>query len=517
MRYDGDGVARKAGFVQHLKLTKGEPVPVPFMLRPFQHAFLEDVFGPVGPDGRRIVRNALLAIPRKNGKTQVAAAIALAMLMADDEHEAQIYSASIDRETAGLIFRDLCSFIRADPDLDALCNIVSTKKMIEYKPTNSFYRALSADAFRQHGLNPHAVILDEFHTIKSQEMVDVLTTSMGARKQPLFIAISTAGHDKNSPYYNFYEYCKKVRDGVIEDPSTVAHIYELEQDEDWTDPEMWRKANPALGDYRNMDEFENAFRRAKESPVFEAAFRQLYLNQWTDASSPWLSVAQWDALAEPDFDESLLRGRRCYGGLDLARVHDLSAFVLAFEPTEEDPVVRLMCWFWLPDENMRRRAMRDRVPYPLWVQQGYIDTTPGNTTDYKFIRAGILEICAKYNVVDVAYDRTFAGELVQELLDEGIEMIGFGQGYLSMTTPTNEFERLILSEGLRHNGSPVLRWNVANSVVTRDPAGNVKPDKAKSTERIDGVVAAIMALGRLIVGEKPQTSYYKHTKELLVL
>ena len=328
-----------------------------------------------------------------------------------------------------------------------------------------------------------------------------MTTSTGARRQPLVFGISTAGWDRHSLCYELDVYAQKVLTGVIPDPTFFAYIRRADVEDDWRDEKIWKDANPALGKFRSIEEMRNMARRAERVPALQNTFRQLYLNQWTEQDERWIDLAAWDACGTA-VEEQELHGRHCYAGLDLASKTDLTALVMLFP---SDAGYRVLPIFWIPEERMHERVRRDGVPYDVWVQEGHIRTTPGNVVDYDFVRRDINELGKKYEIREIAIDRWNSAHLQSQLKGDGFEMVQFGQGFASMAAPTSELEKIILAREIRHGGHPVLRWNVSNVAVKKDAAGNMKPDKSRSSEKIDGVVAMIMALGRAMV-QPPEES-----------
>ena len=481
-----------------LKHTKDPYHGQPFMLRDWQRQWIADIFGTINGDGARQYRTAYVEIPRKNGKSEVAAAIALYMLFGDGEYGAEIYSAAGDHEQASIVFNVAEAMVRQEPILNKHCKIYTSVKKIVVPATNSKYVVLSADHSTKHGFNASAIIFDELHGQPNRDLWDVLTTSGGTRRQPLTFAITTAGYDKNSICYEMHDYAEKVRDGIINDPTFYPVIYSAPEGADWTDPKVWAECNPALGDFRKLDELASQCERAKEVPAYENTFRRLYLNQWVKQESRYLPMAAWDDCGAP-FDVEELRGKQCFAGLDLASSVDIAALVLAFDI---DSLVYLLPFFWVPEENIEKRARTDKVPYDTWASQGLVKATPGNVIDYATIRHDINELSKEYEIREVAFDRWGAVEMSQNLTEDGFTMVDFGQGYRSMSPPTKELLKLVLAGTVRHGGQPVLRWMADNVMVTVDPAENVKPDKGKSTERIDGVVATIMAIDRLTRGSE---------------
>lgn len=482
-------------FIEHLKHTKGKWAGVPFTLLPWQRdEIIRPLFGTLRPDGTRQYRTCYCEIPKKNGKSELAAGVALKLLFADKEPGAEIYSAAADRDQASIVFNVAAQMVRQNSALMDRCKIIDSQKRIVVHKTASFYRVLSSDAFTKHGFNVHGVIFDELHAQPNRELWDVLTLGAGdARTQPLIFAITTAGYDRNSICWEQHEYALKVLKGIIEDPTFLPVIYAAEETDDWEDEAVWRKANPSLGHILDIERIREAYHKAKETPALQNAFRRLRLNQWTQQETRWVDISAWDATAGSVVPENLV-GRRCYAGLDLASTTDIAALVLVFP--EDDGSFAVLARFWIPEENMRERVKRDRVPYDVWVRQGLIHATPGNVIDYGAIKHTIKALATEFEIEEIAFDRWGAVQISQDLDAEGFTMVPFGQGFASMSGPTKELLNLVLSKKLRHGGHPVLRWMADNMVVKQDPAGNVKPDKAKSTQKIDGMVALIMALDR---------------------
>ena len=504
MPFNEARAAHAVRFINLLRHTKGRWAGRPFELRPWQEKVIRDIFGTLKEDGTRQYRTAFIEIPRKNGKTSLAAAVALYMLVADGERGAEIYSAAADRDQAALVFDIAAGMVRQAPALKKILKVVDSQKRIVYPAMGSFYRVIAADVDSSHGFNAHAIIADELHAWPNRRLWDVLTTSTGARTQPLIFAITTAGHDRNSVCYEIHEYARKVLDGVIEDPSFYAVIYAADEDDDWESEETWRKANPALGDFRSLEEMRELYRRAKEQPSLQNTFRRLYLNQWTSQETRWIDMAVWDACGAPVEPEKL-KGRDCYAGIDLSTTTDLTAVVLAFPM--DDGTVRVIPHFFIPKETAYKAEQRDRVPYTTWARQGYIHLTPGNVIDYSFVEAKIKELARQYRVVEWAYDRWNADMLIQRLQEDGAKVVPVGMGYSSLSAPTKHLEALIMNRKLVHGGHPVLRWCADNVMVEQDAAGNLKPSKAKSTQRIDGIMALVLAISRLMLRPQKRNPY----------
>lgn len=507
------GAAERAVFfIENLKHTKGEWAGKPFYLMDWQRVIVEKLFGTLNPDGRRQYRTCYIELPRKNGKSTLAAGVALYLLFADEEIGAQVYSAANDRNQASLVFNDAAAMVRQAPALIKRSKIVDSQKRIVYYGQNSFYSAISAEAYSKFGYDSQGVIYDELHAAPNRELWDVLTTSFGARRQPLLLCITTAGYDRNSICREQHDYACKVRDGIVDDPTFLPIIYAAPDDADWTDEQVWFDCNPALGVFRNLEEMRTLCAKAKETPALEMTFRRLYLNQWTSSVERWMPMDKWDVCQEnPDIDA--LKGQPCYAGLDLAATTDLTALSLVFP---RDGFYDAIMRFWIPGDTAREKERKDRVPYSLWARQGYIKLTEGNVIDYGYIRQELRELRESYDIQEIAFDRWGATKLVQDLQDDGFTVVPFGQGYASMSPPTKELMNLVLSKKIRHGGHPVLRWNADNMVVTQDPAGNLKPDKAKATQKIDGMVALIMAIDRASRNAQPETSIYEERGPIIV-
>lgn len=518
MPYDKEKADRAVNFIKLLKHTKGRWAGAPFNLQPWQEEeIIRPLFGTVTPEGYRQYRTAFIEVPRKNGKSELAAAIALYMLFADNEYGAEIYSAAADRDQASIVFNIAAQMVRQSPSLSKRCKIIDSQKRIVYYKTNSFYRAISADAYSKHGYNAHCVIYDELHAAPNRELWDVLATSMGARAQPLMLAITTAGYDQNSICYEQYEYAKKVLDGTIEDPSFFAYIREADPEDDWKDPKTWEKANPNLGITVSKEFLEQECRKAQEIPAYQNTFKRLYLNVWTQQANRWIDLDLWDSNFKYEIAEEELAGRTCYGGLDLSSVSDITAWVLVF-PKEDDPEeVEVLCRFWCPTARLHDSRNKYRDQYVKWAQEGWLTATPGEAVDYSFVKKQILEDAERFALVDFNVDRLFQGhQLSNELMEEGLTVVGMGQGFMSMSTPTKELERRLIARKINHGNNPVLRWMADNVAVKQDAAGNLKPDKASSQGKIDGIVALIMALDRCMRHEKPERSVYED-RGILVL
>ena len=515
--YYDDGLAQFAVmFIESLCHTKGTWAGKPFKLLDWQRQIIQDLFGIVKPNGYRQFNTAYIEIPKKNGKSELAAAVALLLCCGDGEQRAEIYGCAADRGQATIVFDVAADMVRMCPALNRRCKILASQKRIIYTPTNSFYQVLSAEAYSKHGFNIHGVVYDELHTQPNRKLFDVMTKGSGdARMQPLYFLITTAGTDTNSICYETHQKAKDILEGRKIDPTFYPVIYGAGEDEDWTDPKVWIKSNPSLGETIGMDKVEAACESAKQNPGEENSFRQLRLNQWVKQAVRWMPMDKWDACAFP-VNEEMLEGRVCYGGLDLSSTTDLTSFCLVFPPEDEEEPYYVLPYFWVPEDTLELRVKRDHVPYDLWNRQGYLETTEGNVVHYGYIEKFIERLGERFNIRDIAFDRWGATQMSQDLENMGFTVVPMGQGFASMSPPTKELMKLTLEKKIAHGGHPVLRWNMDNIFIRTDPAGNIKADKAKSTEKIDGAIAMIMALDRAIrCGNDTSGSVYD-TRGLLV-
>ena len=487
-------------FRRELKHTKGRWAGRPFELLPWQEEIVRALFGTVGDNGKRQHRTAYISIPRKAGKSTMAAAMALTLLL-EGEPGGEVYSAAADRDQAGIVFEQAKAMIEASPRLSKEVEIF--KRALFVPRFGATYKVLSADAPTKHGLNAHGVIFDELHAQPNRELWDVLTTSVGAREQPLIVAITTAGYNRESICYEMYNYARRVASGAIEDPSFFSCVFEAGEDDDWQDETVWQQANPSLGETVPLDYYRQEYLKAQEITSYQNTFRRLYLNQWVQQHSRWIDLSLWDEQAGM-VNEDALAGRTCYGGLDLASVSDLVAWVMVF-PRDDDPeAVDVVARHWCPEDELYDSGNRYRSQYQAWAKEGWLQTTPGRHIDYAAVKRQILNDAQKYRIKDLNVDRLFqAHQLAGELEDEGLTVIGMGQGFLSMAAPMKSLERLLLARKIRHGGNPLLRWQADNVSVKMDPAGNLKPDKAASQGKIDGIVALTMALDRVTRHVKP--------------
>jgi phage terminase large subunit-like protein len=477
-------------FLRFLRHSKGAWAGQPFELLEWQwRQMIAPLFGWKRPNGTRRYRRGYIEVPKKNGKSTLFSGLSLYLLAGDGEPGAEIYSAAVDRDQASIVFNEAANMVEESPQLSSRLKVVRSTKRIVFHRTRSFYRALSADVPAKEGLNAHAVLIDELHAQKTRELWDTLRYAGASRRQPLHLSITTAGFDRHSICWEQHDYAEKVREGLIEDLSFFTFLAAADPEEDWTDPDVWKRANPSFGITIDADQFAEDCSEAQESPAKENSFRRYRLNQWTTQDVRWLSMEKWDACC----GEPSLNNRTCYAGLDLSSTTDISALVLVFPDGEKFSVLP---FFWVPEEGARQRERRDRVPYQQWIRQGVIEATPGEVIDYDRIRHRINKLAEQYDIREIAIDRWNSTQLATQLGGDDFEVVAFGQGYASMNWPTKKLEELVLSGKLAHGGNPVLRWMASNVSIETDAADNWKPSKKKSIERIDGIVALIMTLDR---------------------
>lgn len=496
--FDQKAAQRAIDFFGFLKHSKGEWAGQSFELEPWQQFLLWVLFGWKRSDDLRRFRTAYIELPRKNGKSTLAAGVGLYLLVADGEGGAEVYSAATKRDQARITHGEAVRMVNSSPALKRMVGVY--KDNLHVKTTASKYEPLGADADTMDGLNVHGAIIDEVHAHKTRAVVDVLETATGARRQPLQFEITTAGFDQTSVCWEHHEYSAKVLQTTIENDTWFAFIAAIDDDDDWTDPETWAKANPNLGVSVKLDDLERKCEKAKMVPAAQNAFLRLHLNRWTQQSDRWIDLQLWDDNGQK-VDEEALKGRVCYGGLDLSAVSDLTAWLLVF-PREDDPdQLDIVCRFWCPEARLADAHNRYADQYQAWTRGGYLMATPGDAIDYAFIKQTILDDAQRFKVAELNVDRLFESYgISSELTEEGLAVFGMGQGFLSMAGPMKEFERRLIARKLNHGGHPVLRWMAGNVAVKQDPAGNFKPDKAQSQGKIDGIVALVMALDRAMRG-----------------
>lgn len=487
-------------FVSMMKHTGGDLAGIDFQLLPFQIKFLIDVICTM-KNGKRKYTTAMLMLPRKNGKTELIAAVLNYFLFMDKERGKEIYCAANETDQARIIFKATESMINQNNYLEANCTTYKSTRMIEKESQfEDFIKVLTSNADTKDGLKPYVAVYDELHAAKSAELFTVLEEGMAHRSSPLFIIISTAGYNHQGVMKQKYDYAKKVKSRIIKDDSFYSMIFEPNEDDDWEDEATWIKCNPALGYGVKLDYLRNKFIKAQHSGEDEVAFKTKHLNLWTSAATVWIKDKVWMAVSSEAVSPKV--GATCYAGLDLASTTDIASCCFEF-PTDKG--IDVVWKFWIPKDKMMERSKKDRVPYLTWVRDGYITATEGMVIDYNVIEHDIIEMCELYNVKLLAYDRWNSSSLIQSLEDKGISsLIPFGQGFASMSAPTKDIETLALQQKINHGNNPVVNWMMSNVAIQRDASDNIKIDKAKSSEKVDGIVALAMSHGIHLADRKTE-------------
>jgi len=485
-------------FAHGLMVPAGKHVDKPLRLRKFQIEFIRAVYNPrqEGEAGRRAVRQAVLSVARRNGKTLTAAVLLLAHLAGPfKKPNSAIVSAATQRKQARLVFEFVKNMVRVNPWLLGKLKILAATSRILHRDDGTYYEAISAEAGGQFGMGLDFVIYDELAQAKNRNLYDTLMTSLGSQPEPLMMIISTQAPNDQHLLSELIDYGDKINQGIIDDHSFVCHCHTVPIEADLLDEKQWKKANPGLDDFRDRREMRDAIRRAVKMPAQESTVRVLYLNQRVRAEAPYLSRGVYERGSGPVDPAIFTDGRAVYGGLDLSARTDLSALVLAAEG--DDGLVHLLPYAWTPADSVAERTQRDRAPYDAWVRGGQLIAVPGPSIDYDWIAEALANITSSMNVVRIGYDRWRIEILRQALRRAGTNppLVECGQGYKDMSPCVEAFEQLALEGKIRHGGHAVLRWCFSNAVITRDPAGNRKLDKSKAYGRIDAAVAAIMAVG----------------------
>ena len=507
-RYDKKKADRAVTFIENLCHTKGKWAGTPFWLLPWQEQLIRDIFGIVKADGNRQFRTAFVEICKKVGKSELAAAVALYLLYADNESSAEVYGAAADRQQASIVFDVAKQMVEMSPALMKRSKLMGATKRIVNYGNAGYYQVLSAEVGGKHGFSVSGLVFDEIHTQPNRQLYDVLTKgSSDARQNPLHFIITTAGNDRHSIAYELHTKAVDILEGRRVDPTFYPVVYGLKDDDDWEDEANWYKVNPSLGYTVDIERLRDAYREAKQNPADEVTFKWLRCNMWVSSTVAWIPDAIY-MRGNESIEAASLEGRDCYAGLDLSSTGDITALVLIFPPRDENEKYVLLPYFWILEETIPRRVKANSVPYDIWEKQGYIMSAEGNVIHYDFIEKFIMYLSEKYHILEIAVDRWNATQMIQNLEGEGFTIIPFGQGFSSMSAPTKEFYRLLMEGRIIHGGNPVLRWMAGNVVIDTDPAGNIKVTKAKSKEKIDGIVAAIMALDRCIRQEGQSGSVY---------
>lgn len=537
LRWEPARAEHAFGFFRALRLADGEHAGAAFELQPWQKFIVGSLFGwliaaggesgqaperavgtpePARPEAPRTAaarrrgvdtrasttwvrrfRTAYIEIGKGNGKTPLAAGLGLYMMIGAGEHGAECYSAAVGRDQAGICFRDALRFRNGSPAL--VNSTVEHAANLAFPALGSFFRPISSEGRGLDGKRVYYAAVDELHEHASSVVLDKMRAGTKLWDEALIFMITNSGYDRHSVCWQQHEFSLKVLEGLVENDEHFAYVCALDEGDDWMrDEKCWPKANPNLGVSISHRYLRGLVAEAREMPSKQNLVARLNFCVWTEQATRWLPLDRWDGCAgEVDLEQ--LRGRECFGGLDLASVSDICALAWVFPPAAAGEPWKVLTRFWVPEENVARRARRDRVPYDRWIADGLIEATPGNVCDYDIIRARILEDCERFRVREIAIDRWNATQISTQLQEEGLTVALFGQGFASMAAPCRELERLVMGGELAHGGNAVLRWMAANCAAAQDPAGNLKPDKAKSTEKIDGIVALLMGLGRAIV------------------
>lgn len=506
--YDEAKADRAVMFIECMRHTKGKWAGQPFYLLPWQEQLIRDVFGVVKADGTRQFKTVWVEIMKKAGKSELAAAVALYLLYGDGEHSPEVYGAAADRQQASIVYNVAKGMVEQSDSLMKRSKILdATKRLINYQ-NNGVYQVLSAEVKTKHGFSVSGLVMDEVHAQPNRDLYDVLTKGSGlARQQPLYFLITTAGNDVRSIAYELHQKALDIMDGRKVDPTFYPMVWGVPMDADWQDENEWIKANPSLGTTITLEGLREEYQKAKGNPAEENGFRQLMLNQWVKQTIRWMPMDKWNECAFP-VDPDALRGRPCYGGLDLSTTTDVTAFVLVFPPDDENGKFEILPFFWVPEETLDVRVRQSGVPYDVWKGRGYLKTTEGNVLHYGFIREEIRQLGEIYNIREIAYDRWGATEMIQNLQDDGFAVVPFGQGFTSMSPPTKDLMNKVLEHRIAHGGNPVLGWMMDNVAISMNPTGDIKMNKAKSSEKIDGAVALVMAMDRAVRHTEDAPSVY---------
>ncbi len=514
--YDERKADRAVRFIEMLPHTKGEWEGKPFWLLPWQERIIRDVFGVVKEDGTRQFRTVYIEIPKKMGKSELAAAIALYLLYADNEPSAEVFSAAADRQQASIVYDVARRMVEMTPALQKRSKIMGATKRIVNYGNAGYYQVVSAEVGGKHGYSISGLVFDEIHNQPNRQLWDVLTKGSGdARRQALHVAITTAGTDRNSICYELHCKAKDLLTKKKIDPTFYPVVYSLPDNAPWDDEKSWYSVNPSLGYTVPIERMREAFLQAQDNPAEENVFRQLRLCQWVGSTVAWIPEHIYDKGDIP-IDLDALKGRECYCGLDLSSTSDITAFVMVFPPLTDGDKYIVVPHFWLPRETLKLRVRRDRVPYDVWEKQGLFHVTEGNVVDYNFVRRTINELYQDFNIREIGIDRWNATQLITDLEGDGFTMVPIGMGFKDMSPGMKELYKLLLEGKIIHGGNPVLRWMAGNVVAEVDAAENIKPSKKKSTEKIDGIVAWIMGLDRAIRHEQQGSVYDEPDRGLLV-
>lgn len=477
-------------FTQQLKHYKGEWAGRRIVLEAHQLFRLGSVIAWVHRDtGLRRFRTAYNELPRKNGKSLEAATIALYISFFDGEPGAEGYCIATKRDQAKIVFNDAKRLTESSAPLRSRLSVLAAN--LHHYESASKLEPLGADYDSTDGLNPNLIITDEFHAQKNRDLLDVMETATGARRQPLNFQITTAGNDPVSPCGDQHDYACKILDQVIVDETFFAFIAHAEPTDDWMAEATWRKANPNYGVSVKPDDLLALATKARNMEAATAAFKQKRLNLWVNAVLPWLALDGW-RLGQSAWTLEDMAGAACWIGIDLSSKIDLTAAVVVFPPTDERETWRLWVWALTPADTLEQRERRDRAPYAQWVKEGYLSTNPGNRIDQGAVLEFVQRMSAHFDVQRIGVDPWNAGNLVQALTDDGFQVVEIPQTMAQMSAPSKDFEADVLDGLVDAAHNPLMQWCVSNVVVQRDGKDNIYPIKKKSRGRIDPVIATLM-------------------------
>ncbi|BBB65901.1 Lambda phage terminase A [Undibacterium sp. YM2] len=506
LKWDKALAARAIGFFEDvLRLNGGQFEGKPFELQPWQAFIVGSLFGWLGPDGFRRFRVAYIETAKGSGKSPLAAGIGLYGLVSDGEARAEIYAAATKKDQAQILFRDAIAMVDQSPALrNRLEKAGSPGKEwnLAYQKTASFFRPIAADE-GQSGPRPHIALIDEVHEHRNGHVIDMMRAGTKFRQQAMIVMITNSGTNKQTVCWENHEYGAKVSAGQLQDDAYFAYICALDiGDDPFKDEKCWDKVNPSLKyGIPGLKYLREQVTEARGMPSKESVVRRLNFCQWTAAESPWLPPEVWFDCADPDsLPISQFYGRAGTAGLDLSSTTDLTALVLTLDPTEDDQFTRLIPFFWLPGDGLSDKAAKDRVPYLAWRDAGHLEAVPGRAINKLHVAHKLSELCGLFEIRKISYDRWRIEDFKNLIENEGLSIAPlepFGQGFKDMAPAVDEFERKLLESEIRHNNNPVMTWCMANAVVVSDPAGNRKIAKERATGRVDGAVAAVMAVGLL--------------------
>lgn len=479
--------------------SKGEWAGKAIEVLDWQYDFIKRLYGWKRPDGRRRFKKAYLEVPKKNGKSTLLSGLALYHLIADGEDAPECYLCAVDKAQAAIVYDESERMVDASPDLSRIIDKLPSKKLLTYPARNGKITAQSADVPSKDGLNSSLVIFDELHRQATPAMWRIYRYSGASRRQPLILSITTAGHDRKSVCWGEHLHSERVNDGTVQDLSHLGVIYGAKIDDDYSDSDVWRRCNPSLGVTIREDDFAEEFKEAQSKPSELYEFLRLRLNIWTEVETRFIAQDKWERCAGEPIDPAGLVGETCTAGLDLSSTQDLAAFVAVFP---DGPGYHVVCKFWMPEDTAAEYDRRGDNTYTLWGRQGYLTLTPGATIDYRWIEKEIVEFCAAHHCTRILSDRWNATQTAVVLReDHGLPVELFGQGFISMNAPTKELERLVIAGLLHHGNNPVLNFCIANAVAVKDAAGNLKLDKEKSAEKIDGAIALVQGIAGQLDGD----------------